>query len=87
MRPDLAAETVSTSDTNAVDLELRYLYMMIYVAFRAGPGQLCYFAMMTLSDLQTILNICLLYVNGYFRILTKKSFLLERKLLIDKFCI
>lgn len=82
MRPDLAAETVSTSDTNAVDL-----YMMIYVAFRAGPGQLCHFAMMTLSDLQTILNICLLYVNDYFRILAKKSFLLERKLLIDKFCI
>ena len=81
----LRSETVCTSDTNAVHLEFKYLYMMIYVAFRAGPGQLCRFAMMTLSDLQTILNICLLYVNGYFRILAKKSFLLESNVLTTNF--
>lgn len=39
------------------------------------------------ANLQTILNICLLYVNGYFRILAKKSFLLEIKRLFGKFCI
>lgn len=61
----------------AVDLGFRYLCMMIYVAFRAGPGQLCQFCMMTLSDLQTILNICLSHVSRYFRILAKKCFLLE----------
>lgn len=61
----------------AVDLEFRYLYTMIYVVFRAGPGQLCQFCMMTLPDLQTILNICLSHVNRCFRILAKKCFLLE----------
>ena len=61
----------------AVDLEFRYSYMMIYVVFRAGPGQLCQFCMMTLSVFQTILNICLSYVNRYFRILAKKCFPLE----------
>lgn len=70
----------------AVDLEFRYLYMMIYVAFRASPGQLCHFFMMTLSDLQAILNICLSHVNRHFRILAKKSFLLERKRPIHKIC-